>query len=939
MSAVPDGRWADWEVNLPGKLEVFVATWKSFDSTEQAGAQQFLQSLLDIYGASFKPGTIFEQHPVRLPARRTTSTQRSLFPFEDEKPQFTTERMDMYLPKVCVWEMKAPAEKKLEKHHAQLLGYWSRVRTRYMVLCNFHEFWIYDTDEDDGQLAPKLRFSLQELPAHGDALLFLRGELPDLAQRSERVTAEIASMLGRLVREMRVASPDPQRDRDRIAKLVLECVFAMFAEDTDLMPPRMFTDVMHEADRTGRMDVVWSLFDDFGRKNPLDRANRFAPYINGPLFDHNHPKLPLSPAHIREIYSAAKDFDWQDVRPEIFGSIFEQAFDAVERHELGAHFTREADILRVVGPTVIEPWQARIRAIRNPKDAERVVEQMRAFHVLDPACGCGNFLYVVYREMKRLEAALAARWTWAQRTTAKRKADMRPPPAGPYFSLDQIHGLEIDPFASFLARVVLWTGEHLAKRELGLEEDTLPLKNLEQNVRNADALLMDWPRPEGELAIVGNPPYLGVRKMRHELGDDRVEQYFARHPQNRAADYVTYWFTKALEVLRPEEGAGYVCTKSIAQNESREASIDRIVAKGGTLTDAWTRYRWPGEAVVHIVIVNWVMGPYEGIKMLDGREAAMISPSLTDSAGVTSARPITQNEGLCFMGVTPGNSEFVLTAEQREEIVASDPTSAEVIKPFLVGRDVNREIDQHATRWIIDFGMMAKEEAEQFPGAMRHVRKHVYPVQSKNRRESRAKNWWKFAEPAPHLRRAIESLADVLVIPSVAPHLILSRQKASMCFDHQLMVVTLSSHYHLGILQSSLHETWAWARGSSFKGDLRYTNSTIFETFPFPLRPDGTYAPSVRPRHERAERVAGTAKEFNALRARACQERGLGLTKIHNLLKAGQVPELVRAYQAMNDAVAVSYGFEKDVWRDERETLRKLLELNHQLAEPAGDPG
>ena len=147
MSAGTDGRWADWEVNLPGKLEVFVDTWKSFDSTEQAGAQQFLQSLLDIYGASFKPGTIFEQHPVRLPARRTTSTQRSLFPFEDEKPQFTTERMDMYLPKVCVWEMKAPAEKKLEKHHDQLLGYWSRVRTRYMVLCNFHEFWIYDTDE------------------------------------------------------------------------------------------------------------------------------------------------------------------------------------------------------------------------------------------------------------------------------------------------------------------------------------------------------------------------------------------------------------------------------------------------------------------------------------------------------------------------------------------------------------------------------------------------------------------------------------------------------------------------------------------------------------------------------------------------------------------------------------------------------------------------
>jgi hypothetical protein len=191
MSKAPGGKPPDFDGDLPGKLEVFVDSWKGFQGTEQSGAQDFLRQLLDVYEVSFKPGTIFEQHPVRVPARTKASSQASLFA-TDDKPQFTTERMDMYLPKVCVWEMKAPSEKHLEKHHDQILGYWARMRTRYMVLCNFHEFWIYDTDVEDGHLTPKLTFPLADLPARGDALLFLRGEKPDLEQRSESVTAAIA---------------------------------------------------------------------------------------------------------------------------------------------------------------------------------------------------------------------------------------------------------------------------------------------------------------------------------------------------------------------------------------------------------------------------------------------------------------------------------------------------------------------------------------------------------------------------------------------------------------------------------------------------------------------------------------------------------------------------------------------------------------------------
>jgi len=919
---------------LFGRLDAFVNAWKHFAGTEQAGAQQFLQGLLDAYAVSFKPGTIFEQHPIKMPAARSNTRQTALFGGASQTT-YTTERMDMYLPRVCVLEMKGPSEKQLQKHHPQLLRYWSRVRTRYMVLCNFHEFWIYDTNEENGQLEPRHTFTLEKLPAHGDALLFLCGEEPDFLDRSERVTSEIAGVLGRLMREVIGAASDKRRARDQVAKFVLQCVFSMFAEDTDLMPSGLFTLTMRQADVSGDMSSVWALFDDLGNKIPGERRNTAAPYVNGPLFDRTQPRLKLTPSQIHDIYCAARDFQWEGVRPEIFGSIFEQALDPVERHELGAHFTREADIARVVGPTVVIPWQERIAAIRTPKDAERVVEQMRAFHVLDPACGCGNFLYVVYREMKRLEVALARKWTEVHRSGAKRRADVRPPPPGPWFTIEQLHGIEIEGFAAFLARVVTWIGVHLATRELGLDEQTLPLKNLDHTILHDDALAVDWPRPEGELAIVGNPPYLGVRKLRRELGDERVEVLFARYPNNRAADYVTYWFTRALEVLRPGERAGYVCTNSVAQNESRAASIDLVLAAGGSITDAWKSYPWPGEAAVHIGIVNWVMSVWDGVRTLGGKEVLSISPGLTESVDVTVARRLGKNEGLCFMGVTPGNRGFVVTAEQRAEIVGKDPKSNAVIRPFLIGKDINREIDQRPSRWVIDFGIAEKTEAQAYSGAYKYIQRAVFVAKhsgSDRKTEAEKNRWWQFVRPRPELRAALKPLKSVLVVSRVSPHLIVSRQSAKICFDGALMVFMFDEPYHFGILQSRLHSIWAWARGSTLEARLRYTNTTIFETFPFPPLSPTRYVPVVRPAGKKADRVASTAAAFEALRSAACAQQQLGLTKIHNQLETGAPSPLRDAYDALNDAVTDCYGFPEGVWRDEHEALRLLLQQNHRIA-------
>jgi type I restriction-modification system DNA methylase subunit len=917
---------------LAEKLQGFVGQWKGFKAREQAGAQSFLGNLLDVYDVAFEPGKIFEQHPIRIKRIvRKKGSQGLLFPEEETK--YTAERMDMYIPKICIWEMKGPDQTNLQEHHDQILGYWARMRPRYMVLCNFKEFWIYDTDEEGGQNQPKIRFTIDELPEYAETLLFLRGEESHFPRRAERVTMDMASRIGRLVREVAEGGGRDGLDRERITKFALECVFAMFAEDTELFPRGLFSSALEAALEKDSLDPVYSLFDDLGNADFSSKVQQHAPYVNGSLYDRRHPRLKLAKDQIEVLLMAAREFDWQDVRPEIFGSIFEQALDPADRHELGAHFTREEDILKVVDPTVLEPWRRRIQAIRTPKDAEAAIDSMKEFHVLDPACGCGNFLYVVYREMKRLEAALRDKWATAYRLKGVRRWSIPAPPPGPYFTLYQLHGIEINAFASELARAVLWIGEYLAKWELDLEEETLPLKDLKQVIANEDALLTPWPRPEGEMAIVGNPPYLGVRKMRLELGDAYVENLFRLYPDNRAADYVTYWFPNALGVLRPGERAGFVTTNSIAQNESREASIDKVIDKGGTLVDVWKSYPWPGEAAVHVSIVNWTMEKYEGIRLLDGEEVSAITPCFTDAIDVTRAKVIPKNEKIAIVGIQPGNVEFQIEEPDRDKIIQIDPKSSEVIKPFIIGRDLNRKIDQSPSKWLIDFALMDKPEAEKYKGAFRFVQRNVYPIRTENRRESYAKYWWRAQEPRRQMRENLMGKERYLAISRVTPHLYFTFVEGDVLADTSIVTVALSTYYHFGILQSRMHEAWTWAQCSTFEERLRYTATTIFETFPFPYLPDGTYNPRKIPAGKAATAVEKAAKALDERRKKLCKELKLGLTKVYNKMKAGELPELQDLHDKLNDAVNTCYGWPEGAWRDENEVLKRLLDMNKALTD------
>ena len=251
----------------------------------------------------------------------------------------------------------------------------------------------------------------------------------------------------------------------------------------------------------------------------------------------------------------------------------------------------------IVEPTIVRPWRERLANIESLEDAKRAQQDLLSYKVLDPACGAGNFLYVAYRELRRIERDIGERAAeLARRAGAADQAAL-----SAFFPIQNMLGMEINPSAVALARLTLWMGHKQAVNELGISERTMPLTDL-SGIRVGDSLTADWPRAN---AIIGNPPYHGSQNLSREFGDERVN-WLDKTFGCGVKDYCVYWFRRAADAMGPGDRAGLVGTNSISQNKARGASLNYVVEKGGVITDAVSKRKWPGEAVVNVSIVNWV---------------------------------------------------------------------------------------------------------------------------------------------------------------------------------------------------------------------------------------------------------------------------------------------------------------------------------------------
>lgn len=870
---------------------------------------------------------------------------------------------DLVYKPIALIEMKKRGVD-LKRHYRQAFDYWVRLapnRPKYVILCNFDEFWVYDFDS--AQLDEPLDMvKLEDLPQRWGpmAFLFPTRERPTFGNDHEEVTRKAADNLATCFNKLVARNVE----RPQAQRFVLQMLVALFAEDIGLLEKYFVTQLLEDCKAPAdSFDLLGGLFVAMNTPGKAS-GGRFkgVDYFNGGLFSEP-ARLELYSDELAQLKAAAKS-DWSKVRPEIFGTLFEHSLDHKERHAFGAHFTSPLDIMKIVGPTIVEPWREQIAAAKTREKLLKLRERMQHFIVLDPACGSGNFLYMAYRELKRLEREineLLQNGFHSKYDPAQRRFG--------FVTAQQFFGLDINPFAVELAKVTMMIARKLAIDELHVTEPALPLDNLDQNFLVRDALLdaegnpAPWPRAD---VIIGNPPFLGAKRLKPERGPDYVNAVRKAYPAVPGmADYCVYWFRKAHEQLPPctkddplAGRAGLVGTQNIRNNKSREGGLDYIV-QTGTIVEAVDNQPWSGEANVHVSIVNWInandkgmvpkvkklwfpaksttaatklrkrgSGPAHKQFELEFRNCTNINSSLSCETDISNMSVLESNKRpkRCFQGKIPGYDGFVLSSEQR---AALGRESAAVVFPYLTGREL---LDEFViSRWIIDFGNRDILAASQFASAFEHCRRYVLPkVEAALRREQMSASdmiearqehlsrWWQLWNRRDELTTILKRAKRIIGCSRVTRRPILVFLSARICPSDLIQVFAFNDDYSFGVLQSSLHfELFRKSSRLKVESDKRYSVRDVFEKFPWPQSPT----------KKQISAVAKAGRLVRKVRADALPKIKGGLRALYRTLELPGANPLKDAHAALDEAVLEAYGF-----APKKDLLAQLLELNLAVA-------
>ena len=638
-------------------------------------------------------------------------------------------------------------------------------------------------------------------------------------------------------------------------------------------------------------------------------------YVNGSLFA-KPAKVHLTVDELRRLAHAA-EFDWRKVDPTIFGSLMEEILGHDRRWALGAHYTHEVDIMKIVRPTIVEPWRVRIDATETLAEVRRALDDLCSFRVLDPACGCGNFLYVAYRELRILEHELKERLV-----SIARKTGMPPPDLDdlPYYPLSNLYGIDVEPIAVMITRVTLWMGQRQMVDLCGPAEPALPLVDL-SGIEAGDALDKVWPTTD---CIIGNPPFHGSQQLRAALGPTYVN-WLKDKFQIGVKDYCVYWFRKSQDHLRANQRSGLVGTNSISQNRGRAASLEYIVATGGVITDAISTQKWPGEANVHVSLVNWIKmpNPEPTQFVLDGKSVDGITPELRipeRSTGVVPSLP--GNRGRCFQGPRPNDSGFILDKTEAQTLLQRSETNYRVVvRPYLDTDDITEDPRQEGRRFVIDFAEMKFEEASRYPAALKIVRERVKPERDTNNDPRLREKWWLFERPRPAMRKALANLERYVAGIRHGKRLLFTWCDPWTLASDATNAFAFEDDYSIGILSCSIHGAWARSRSSTLEDRLRYTPTSVFASFPWP-----------DPIPDQRKWIGEVSRNFIKHRNKICTENDFGLTELYNMVDEGGYADLQKLHKQLNEAVAEAYGWPKTVAGDSDEIVRRLLELNREIA-------
>ncbi|MDZ5459277.1 class I SAM-dependent DNA methyltransferase [Azohydromonas lata] len=817
--------------------------------------------------------------------------------------------------------------------------------------------------------------------------VFINPEAFRPARTNRQITEEAARTFAETAARLRAAGVPAAQ----VSHFLTQCLFCFFAEDVGLLPARLFerlVGVSVAPDRLrAQLQALFSTMRDGGMFGVDD-----VPWFNGGLF----LQVEVPPLAIKDVKAlrTASALNWSAIDPSIFGTLFERGLDPLKRSQLGAHYTDPATIERLIEPVVRRPlldeWNpcrdaiaaALARSKRVGDKAHReaqaafsgYLERLREFRVLDPACGSGNFLYLSLKALKDVEHQAGLE---AEALGLQRQIDV----TGPHNML----GLEINEYAAELARVTVWIGELQWRIQHGYGFRMNPVLQSLDHIMCGDALMAPdgtetaWPIAD---VVVGNPPFVGDKRMRAELGDDYTQNlralYAGRVPGG--ADLVCYWFEKARANIEAGtlQRAGLVATSSIRGGRNREV-LHRIV-NTSRIFEAWSDEPWVNNgAAVRVSLAAF--GNSEQRAKLNGGAVTAIAADLT-AAGkngqddLTQAAALNENFGASYLGIQKTGPFEIDGDLARKWLKLPNPdgcSNSDVLRPWWNGLDVVR---RNRDMWINDFGVdMPLKKAKMYEAPFAYVLENVKPTRAGNREAGTTAQWWLFHRPRPAMREAVAGLSRFIVTPEVSKHRIFAWLPSAVMPDKNLIVIARADDATFGILQSRMHMVWALRMGTSLEDRPRYTPTTTFETYPFPagLTPadtvhkriktlsSGTSIPAKLPTDVRmhAEAIALAAYRLERLRQnwlnppawikKVAEVAPLGqktspypvriipksdfenelkkrtLTNLYNKPPAW----LTEAHAALDAAVAAAYGWTEAVeLLSDEEILRRLLALN-----------
>lgn len=977
----------------------FITVWQSNKLTERAGAQAHFDDLCELLGVE-KP----------------RDSNNFCFERGAKKSGGGDGWADVWKRGFFAWENKKPG-RDLDKALKQLTDYALQLESPpLLVVCDRERIIIHTAFTGYPDEPREIR--IEELVEDSKRQVLTWVFTDPLKLRPEKstaaVTEEAARRFAGLAEAMRVRG----LDSNQVAHFLVQCLFCMFAEDEGLLPEKIFTGLLSSAkdDVAKAANRIASLFKVMRDPKGV-YGNDDIEWFNGGLFRQIAvPKLTTD--DLETLRAASAEMDWRAIDPTIFGTLFERGLGR-GRAALGAHYTDTGTIARLVDPLVRAPllaeWQvthekivkrmaaagafddakaaaAEVKATAQAKkemerrftaakaastkalnDAGRLYAgfllRLNKFRVLDPACGSGNFLYLALKALRDVEKRTQIE---AQELGLQAETELQ---TGPH----NILGLEVNEFAAELARVTVWIGDIQWCRQNGWRHGSNPILKPLDGVENRDALVnpdgcqAQWPKAD---VIVGNPPFIGNKKMRGELGEayvDTVRRSY-RDSDLDGADLVCFWFEKALMQLEAGnlQSAGLVSTNSIRGGANREV-LNRICERSRIFL-AWSDEDWWDNGTA--VRVSMTGFGHSTMKpQLDGVEVECIHSDLTADIDVTKASKLPGNLNKSFQGVTPSaavkrklreqlglpDASFNLQGTEARRILQELATingerMAEVVRPYLIADDItSRPLD----RFIVNFVGRDEKAAAMFEkpfAAIATVRLHRPHTGRFN--DFQKYPWWQFAWPRPELFVALMGLRRYISITRVSKHHLCVWTPPAVTPGDALVVVARDDDTTIGVLQSRIHEVWSLRSGTSLEDRPRYTHTTCFETFPFPdgLTPD---IPAAKYEdNEKAMAIAAAAQELFKLRehylnppewtdwvispeelaagfprrpvAKAGHEADLKTRTLTNLYN--QRPSwLALAHETLDKAVAAAYGWCDycPQWKD-LDILRRLLALNQQ---------